>query len=61
LVEVEYDRSPAHLRLRWVGGAPFEDAARLLRSGERVRKLRVEAASLETVFLALTGRRLEDS
>jgi ABC-2 type transport system ATP-binding protein len=61
LVEVEYERSPSNLRLRWVGGAPFEDAARLLRSGERVRKLRVEAASLETVFLALTGRRLEDS
>jgi ABC-2 type transport system ATP-binding protein len=60
LVEVEIEKSPTNLRLRWVGGQPFEDAARLLRSGERVKKLRAEAASLETVFFTLTGRRLEE-
>jgi ABC-2 type transport system ATP-binding protein len=65
LVEVELDqhgdRRGRTLRLRWIGAEPFEDVARLLRSGERVRRLRVEASSLETAFFALTGRRLEES
>jgi ABC-2 type transport system ATP-binding protein len=61
LVETEVERNQANLQLRWVGEHPFEDALRLLRSGERVRRLRVESASLETAFFALTGRRLEQS
>lgn len=61
LVEVELERAGdgRPVRLGWVGERPFDDVRRLLGGSDVVKRLRVESASLETVFFALTGRRLE--
>jgi ABC-2 type transport system ATP-binding protein len=70
LVEVELEHlpsDPATLRgtldghtLRIATDQPFEEGARLLAAGVKFNTFKVERPNLETVFLALTGRRLRD-
>jgi ABC-2 type transport system ATP-binding protein len=47
-------------RLTLESDRPLEDLAALTASGLKVLSFRVEQANLESVFLALTGRRLRD-
>jgi linearmycin/streptolysin S transport system ATP-binding protein len=57
VVEVEFDGAPTR---RIETGAPHEAVAELARGGAEFTAIRVERPDLETVFLALTGRRLRD-
>jgi len=69
-IEAEFERPPgdvgvpgavadgSHVRLE--SERPFEDAARLAAAGTPLLSLEVRRPNLETVFLALTGRRLRD-
>ncbi|MFC1634077.1 ABC transporter ATP-binding protein [Planctomycetota bacterium] len=57
------DNKELHLEgntLRFETRQPMESLAKLNRSGERFRSLKVQTANLEDVFLNLTGRRLRD-
>ncbi len=47
-------------KIRFQTTEPMESLAKLNRSGVRFRSLKVQTASLEDVFLNLTGRRLRD-
>jgi ABC-2 type transport system ATP-binding protein len=46
--------------LRFESTAPLQDVARLVERGLRFDALRIQQPDLESVFLALTGRRLRD-
>jgi ABC-2 type transport system ATP-binding protein len=46
--------------LRFATDQPFEEANRLRNAGVQFNRFRVDRPSLESVFLALTGRRLRD-
>jgi ABC-2 type transport system ATP-binding protein len=69
-VELELERAPADptvlpgpldgLTLRFEASNPLEEGARLLAAGMKFTVFKVERPNLETVFLALTGRRLRD-
>ncbi len=70
LVEAELEHLPADpsilpgklegQTLRIATNEPFEEGARLLAAGVKFSTFKVERPNLETVFLALTGRRLRD-
>jgi ABC-2 type transport system ATP-binding protein len=57
VVEVEFDGAPPR---RIETDRPPEAVAELAKSGAAFTAIRVERPDLETVFLALTGRRLRD-
>jgi ABC-2 type transport system ATP-binding protein len=57
VIEVEFDGAPPR---RIETDRPPEAVAELARSGAAFTAIRVERPDLETVFLALTGRRLRD-
>lgn len=59
-----FDPFPGQLHdrtLRIETEAPLQEIARLIESGLRFSKFKVEGANLETVFLNLTGRSLRDT
>jgi ABC-2 type transport system ATP-binding protein len=57
VVEVEFEDAPPK---RIETDRPSEAVAELARGGAKFTAIRVERPTLETVFLALTGRRLRD-
>jgi ABC-2 type transport system ATP-binding protein len=70
VIEAELERPPTAeeqvpgaldgTRVRLETERPLEDAARLMGAGVPVASLSIHRPDLETVFLALTGRRLRD-
>ncbi len=70
VVTAELERPPADVStlpgtlegttLRWEADRPLEEVGRLATSGVTLLSLRVDRPDLESVFLALTGRRLRD-
>ena len=57
------ERSPGALdgsSLRFESAAPLQEVARLVERGLRFDALSIQQPDLESVFLALTGRRLRD-